>query len=215
MKGQGYPAPGFIVKIGKSRSATGSRVLPLWTSDRWAPPYLGIWPTRVLGPSATRYVDGLRTALVERNPIYAGTQAGLRPTRAAPQRLPGTAHAGTTIYDVTAKGRRDLLATVDPGPGSAAPGSRSARKPTETGGSYAPGGRPAAPSGRALWAFRHRRIAGSRRNGRGLLSARYRIEPFLSAQSLGSSGTVLWRRPMPAAWCIATSSRRFLSQKCN
>src|SRR6516225_11773510 len=70
-----------------------------------------------------------------------------------------------------------LLATSDPGPGSAAPGSRSARKPTETGGSYAPGGRPAAPSGRALWAFRHRRVAGARRNGRGLLSARYRIEP--------------------------------------
>ena len=47
-----------------------------------------------------------RTAPLERNSIYAGTQAGLRPTPAAPLRLPGTAHAGTTIDDVTAKGRR-------------------------------------------------------------------------------------------------------------
>ena len=80
--------PGLIVKIGKSRSTTRSRVLSPWTSDRpLGSALFGDWPTRVLGRSATRYVDGLRTALVESNSIYAGTQAGLRPPPAAPLRL--------------------------------------------------------------------------------------------------------------------------------
>ena len=49
-------------------------------------------------------------APLERNSIYAGMQAGLRPTPAAPLRLPGTA----TIDDVTAKGRREGRKTSGP-----------------------------------------------------------------------------------------------------
>src|SRR5215469_18409735 len=72
-----------------------------------------------------------------------------------------------TRYGASRRRTFGLLATGDPGPGSVAAGSRSARKPTEIGGRHAAGGRPAAPSGGALRAFRNRGIAGARRNGRG------------------------------------------------
>jgi hypothetical protein len=68
----------------KGQGGTQSLTLSLKSRRAVPPPDRVDWPIQVnLVARPFRYVVLARTAPVESNSIYAGTQAGLRPTRAA------------------------------------------------------------------------------------------------------------------------------------